>query len=94
MCVQVIKTGADPIDRPTLDQLIGAMQNFNADNGLLVSWAGFKTSVDKEKAMQFFRVRLWDQDDIIRELISVYDKLDDELKVELPIKRIWPLAGG
>jgi len=36
-----------------------------ASHGLLVSWGGFKSSVDKEEATQFFRVRLWDQADII-----------------------------
>lgn len=36
ICVQV-KTQDNPIDRPTLDQLIGTMSNFNADYGLLVS---------------------------------------------------------
>lgn len=91
LCVQV-KTGDAPIDRPTLDQLIGAMQNVNAEQGLLVSWAGFKTSIDRELPSQFFRVRLWDQDSIIRELMSNYDKLDEDIRVELPLKRIWMLT--
>jgi restriction system protein len=90
LCVQV-KTGDSPIDRPTLDQLLGSMQNFNAEQGLLVSWAGFKTSVDKEIPSQFFRIRLWDQSAIINELLTVYDKLNEDLKAELPLKRIWTL---
>ena len=91
VCVQV-KTGDSPVDRPTLDQLIGTMQNVNADQGLLVSWGGFKSSVDKEIPSQFFRVRLWDQDSIIEEPIQNYDKLDEEIRAELPLKRIWTLA--
>ena len=59
ICVQV-KTSDSPIDRPTMDQLIGTMSNFNADYGLLVSWNGFKSSVIKETAKQFFKLRLWD----------------------------------
>ncbi len=47
LCVQA-KTGDTPVDRPTLDQLIGVIQNFNAEQGLLVSWGGLKSSVDKE----------------------------------------------
>ena len=90
MCVQV-KTGDNPIDRPTLDQLIGAMQKVNADQGVLVSWAGFKSSIDKEIPIQFFRVRLWDQKTIIDELMNNYDKLDDDIKAEMPLKRIWTL---
>jgi len=91
ICVQV-KSGSGPVDRPTLDQLLGAMQNFHADQGLLVSWGGFKVSVDKEKPMQFFRVRLWDRDDLIDQLIEYYDRLDDDIRADLPLKRIWSIA--
>ena len=87
-----VKSGDSPIDRPTLDQLIGVMQNVQADQGLLVSWGGFKTSVDREKATQFFRVRLWDQDALIGQILANYDKLDDDLRAELPLKRIWTVA--
>lgn len=90
LCAQV-KTGDSPIDRTTVDQLLGSMQNFNAEQGLLVSWAGFKTSVDKEIPSQFFRIRLWDQSTIINELLTVYDKLNEDIKAELPLKRIWTL---
>lgn len=91
LCVQV-KSGDTPVDRPTLDQLVGTMRNFRAEHGLLVSWGGFKLSVMKEEASQFFQVRLWDQDAVIEELLRVYDKLDDELKAELPLKRVWAMT--
>lgn len=91
LCVQV-KSGATPLDRPTLDQLIGAMQNVQAEQGLLVSWGGFKSTVDREKANQFFRVRLWDSDDLIEQLQAHYQQLDDDLRAELPLKRIWTVA--
>jgi restriction system protein len=91
ICVQV-KSGDAPLDRPTLDQLVGAMQNVQAQQGLLVSWGGFKTSVEKETAAQFFRVRLWDQDDLIDQILGHYDSLDPEIRVELPLKRIWAVA--
>lgn len=91
ICVQV-KSGDTPLDRPTLDQLIGVMQNVQATNGLLVSWGGFKSSVDKEIATQFFRVRLWDQDDLIDQVLTHYDKLDEEIRLELPLRRIWVVS--
>ncbi|MGD1932464.1 MAG: restriction endonuclease [Leptolyngbyaceae cyanobacterium] len=93
ICVQV-KSGDTPVDRPTLDQLIGAMQNFGAESGLLVSWSGFKGSVDKELPAQFFRVRLWDQDALIEELLACYESLEEELKAELPFKRVWAIANS
>jgi restriction system protein len=91
VCVQV-KSGDSALDRPTLDQLIGVMQNVQASHGLLVSWGGFKSSVDKEEATQFFRVRLWDQADIIDQVLSHYDQLDEDIRTELPLKRIWAVA--
>lgn len=91
ICVQV-KSQQTPVDRPTLDQLIGAMQNVQADQGLLVSWGGFKQSVYKEIATQFFRVRLWDQDALINELLEHYHQLEEDLRAELPLKRIWSVA--
>jgi restriction system protein len=91
ICVQV-KSGDSPLDRPTLDQLIGTMQNVQANQGLLVSWGGFKSSVDKEEANQFFRVRLWDQKDLIEQLLKHYDKLDADIRADLPLKQIWTVA--
>jgi len=91
ICVQV-KSGDTPLDTPTLNQLIGTMQNVQAQHGLFVSWGGFKNSVDKEKAVQFFRVRLWDRDNLIEELLENYEKLDDSIRAELPLKRIWTIA--
>lgn len=91
LCVQVKSTDS-PIDRPILDQLIGAIHNFSADQGLLVSWSGFKHSVEKERPNQFFKVRLWGQKEIISEFLINYDKLDDEIKAEIPLKRVWALS--
>ncbi|HEU5048410.1 MAG TPA: restriction endonuclease [Rickettsiales bacterium] len=91
ICVQV-KSGDAPVDSPTLDQLIGAMQKVNATHGLLVAWGGFKQSLEKERARQFFIVRLWDQNDLIQQIQQHYDKLEDEIKAELPLKRIWMIA--
>lgn len=91
ICVQV-KSSETPADLPTLNQLIGAMQNVSADYGLLVSWGGFKSSIDKETPAQFFRVRLWDQKDLIEQIQKYYTELDEEIRAELPLKQIWTLS--
>ena len=87
-----VKSGDTPIDRAAVDQLIGTMQNVQAEQGLFVSWGGFRSSVEKEKARQFFRVRLWDQQSLIDQILENYDKLDEDLRAELPLKRIWTVA--
>jgi restriction system protein len=80
-CVQV-KSQSSPVDSPTLHQLVGVMQNIQADQGLLVSWGGFKISVNREIRNQFFRVRLWDQDDLIEQLLAAYERRPDDLHAE------------
>lgn len=91
ICVEV-KSGTGTVDRPTVDKLLGAMSKFNANQGLFVAWGGFKQNVQKELASSFFRLRLWSQDDLLEELFAVYDKLDDEIKAQLPLKRVWMLV--
>lgn len=91
ICVEV-KSESSPIDRPTVDKLLGAMSKFNATEGLFVSWSGFKPNVQKELASSFFRLRLWSRKELLEQLFASYDRLDDELKAELPLKRIWTVA--
>lgn len=90
ICVQV-KSHDAPVDRPTMDQLVGTMSIHGAEFGLLVSWSGFKNSVTREVAKQFFKVRLWNATQVINEIFSNYDRLSDETKAEIPLKRIWML---
>lgn len=91
ICVQV-KSGDTPAGLPEFTQLIGAMQNVNADQGLFVSWAGFKPTVLREVPAQFFKVRLWNESELIDQLLANYDRLDADIRTELPLKRIWTLA--
>ena len=91
LCVEV-KSESGPMDRPSVDKLLGAMTKFGAQEGLFVSWSGFKKNVQRELASTFFRVRLWTQNELFEALFDNYEKLDAEIKAELPLKRIWTLA--
>lgn len=91
LCVEV-KSESAPIDRPTVDKLLGAVTKFGAQEGLFVSWSGFKVTVQKELAASFFRVRLWTQKELLEALFANYDRLDPDLKAELPLKRVWTVA--
>jgi restriction system protein len=91
LCVEV-KSEATPIDRPTVDKLLGAVSKFGAEQGLFVSWSGYKNNVQKELATSFFKVRLWTQKDLLEQLFVHYDSLEEDLKAELPLKRIWTVA--
>ena len=91
LCVEV-KSEDSPIPRPAVDKLLGAVTKFGAQEGLFVSWGGFKSNVQKELAASFFRVRLWTQKELLEQLFAHYEHLDEDLKAELPLKRIWTVA--
>jgi len=91
ICVQV-KSGDAQADRPEFTQLIGAMQSVGAEHGLFVSWSGFKPTVLRELPGQFFKVRVWTGKQLVDQLLANYDKLDQDIRSELPLKRIWTLA--
>ena len=91
LCVEV-KSGSSQIDRPTVDKLIGAVSKYNAKQGLFVSLGGFKTNVQKELASSFFKIRLWSKAELLENLFMNYDRLDETIKAELPLKRIWIIA--
>lgn len=91
LCVEV-KSESTPIGRESVDKLLGAMTKFNAGEGLFVAWGGFKGNVQKELATQFFRLRLWTRKELLEQLFEQYDRLDEDLKAELPLKRVWMVA--
>jgi restriction system protein len=68
------------------------MATFKADQGLLLSWGGFNTAVEREARLSFFSVRLWDADDLVDALLRNYERLPGDLKSELPLKRVWALV--
>jgi restriction system protein len=91
LCVQV-KSSLDPVDVTVLRGLQGILQNFGANQGLLVCWGGFKTSVIQEARRSFFTIRLWDSGNLLQVLLKNYDNLPADLQAELPLKRVWALV--
>jgi len=87
-----VKSGDINVDQPTLQGLIGCVQDAHADQGLLVSWSGFKPTVTKRTNELYFRVRFWGRNEIVNALLSVYDKLPEEIRAELPLRRTWTLV--
>ena len=60
-----------------------------ADQGLLVAWGGLTHAADRKIRQQFFHVRVWEADDVLRELTAVYEKLPGAIQAD---QRIWSLA--
>jgi restriction system protein len=91
LCVQV-KSSDAPVDVTVFRSLVGTMQAFSADYGLLVAWGGFKRSVYQEAQSAYFSVRLWDATQVVQSVFEYYDRLAESMRAELPLKRIWALA--
>ena len=89
ICIQV---KADDLPVATLDKFLGTMNDVGANYGLLVSWGGFKSNVEQERSNEFFKVRLWNQNDLIDQVLSHYEELDNYIKGEIPLKSFWTIA--
>lgn len=91
ICVQV-KSSKSTIDVKVLRELEGVAKNFGADYGILVAWGGLTKIADQEIGRSFFTTKLWDQGKVVDEILKHYEKFSDELKAELPLKRIWTIV--
>ena len=91
LCVQV-KSGSGAEGQKTFNELLGVVSKFASQQGLLVSWGGFTNPVKLDARKDFFRIRLWDQGDVVDAVLQNYERLDDEIKAELPLKRIWVMV--
>lgn len=91
LCVQV-KSGNGTEGQRTYNELLGVVSNFASQQGLLVSWGGFTNPVKVDARKNFFRIRLWDQGDVVDAVLQNYERLDDDVKAELPLKRIWVMV--
>ena len=63
-----------------------------AETCLFVSWSGFRPNVQKELARDFFRVRLWSRKELLEMLFVRYNQLPEEIRLALPLKRVWMVA--
>ena len=87
-----VKSGGQVSDDVVRD-LLGAMQHVgNADQGLLVAWDGVSGQAKQSLMRERFRLRLWTAEDIVDAVLRVYPELPEEIRAELPLRRIWMLA--
>lgn len=87
-----VKSGNFTVDQPTLQGLIGSVQDTQADHGLIVSWNGYTKAVRRRVNDLFFRVRLWGRQELMDNLLATYNELPEEITAELPLRRTWTLV--
>lgn len=87
-----VKSSAAPVAATVVRELHGVLSTHGAEQALLVAWGGVNRVAQRELRNQFFRVRVWDADDLLDAILRNYDSLDEQWRTELPLKRIWSLA--
>lgn len=90
--VAQVKSGNYVVQHTDLQSLIGTVQDTQADYALLVSWNGFTAPTRHRQNELFFRVRFWGREQILDNLFSVYDRLPEEIRADLPLRRTWMLV--
>jgi restriction system protein len=86
-----VKSEQGQIGVPVLNQLQGAVKNNQADQGLLVAWGGLNKQAETLRMSQRLKVRVWNDEDVIDQLLEVYDRLPEDIRVGIPLKRAWVL---
>jgi restriction system protein len=87
-----VKSGSATEGQKTYNELLGVVSKLASQQGLLVSWGGFTNVVKSDAKKEFFRIRLWDQDGLVDAVQQNYERLDDEIKADIPLKRIWVMV--
>ena len=72
-----------------LNELMGAKTVSGATSALFVSWGGFTQPARQMVRTSWFELRLWDADEIVAQVTSVYDQLDPVIRAQLPLRQVW-----
>lgn len=85
------KSEAGQIGAPVIRGLQGAMASHKADQGLLVAWGGLNKPATQAIRTDRLTIAVWDAEAVLDHLFAVYDRLPDETRARLPMKRAWVL---
>lgn len=87
-----VKSGRGAIGAPVVRGLQGAMLSHRADQGLLVAWGGITKEARAEIRKDRLTMRVWDADDLLDQVLDVYEDLDEVVRAQIPLKRAWVLV--
>ena len=84
-----VKSQNSAVSDTVLQQLNGAIHRYQADQALLVTFGGVTAPARTYLETQYFNIRVWTLDDILKSVYQHYSVLPTELKARLPLKQIW-----
>jgi restriction system protein len=89
------KSEVSAVGSEVVQKLLGAIGGVaGAQQGLLVAFGGINGPAKQLLNNQQFRVKVWDTDELIDNLLDVFENLDVDVASEIPLQRVWTLSGG
>lgn len=86
-----VKSETGQVSAPVVRGLQGAMLSNRSDQALLVAWGGITKDAKREIRTDRLSMRIWTADDLLDQLFDVYDRLPEETRTRIPLKRAWVL---
>lgn len=86
-----VKSGS-AVGEPVVRDLLGVVSTQRADQGLIVAWGGLSGPARAAIRAQQFKVRAWDSSDVVTSMLRLYDRLPEDIRARLPLRRVWMLA--
>lgn len=84
-----VKSEQTAVGDAVVTQLLGSVSKHQPAQGLLVAWGGLTGPARKTALDNYFRLRTWDSEELVRQITSNYSKLPEEIRAELPLKQVW-----
>lgn len=84
-----VKSEQSAVGDPVVTQLLGSVSKHSPAQGLLVAWGGVTAPARKTVLDNYFRVRVWDSAELLKQILAYYPKLPEEIRADLPLKQIW-----
>jgi restriction system protein len=78
-----------PASRPDEVRQLNGLVDGVGERGIFVATDGFTGPAEKEDAQM--KIQLWNLERLAELYIDIYDKLDDETRALVPLRRIWVL---
>lgn len=89
------KSEVSPVGSEVVQKLLGAIGGVTgAQQGLLVAFGGINGPAKQVLNNHEFRVKVWDIDELIVQLLDVFESLNEDITSEIPLQRVWTLAVG
>lgn len=84
-----VKTGQ--VGSEVISQLNGLVASQGADYGLIATWSGLSKPARDAVKHQRFKMKVWESADIIEAVQKNYERLPEDVRLRLPLRRVWVL---